>query len=603
MVLKMPHGDRVFATSPPNNGLVESNEQALRKTYPQYADILSAVPDTRRYTFHPAGASVACRDAGGRWVHGPYDPWESARREVAPLLNEDDGLYVVLRPGLGYHALAILEALEGRGPGSFVLVVEDRLDLWKAGLAFANWAPVLRATSASLLLGRPDFVIEAFIRRHPKLCLLPITLVSAPDAVDREEREHIVAGLTELSTATRGATAEQLDATDAIIRQRRKLGQPTRVLLAGDHGYLAGPLTDGFRACGCNVEALPDDPRTPRHLRAHDWPAKVAEVAPDLVCWLNRPELSRFGHLAFRALGIANVVWSVDSPRRARLTRAELETVDVHLYFDTKELHTYAGLGARHSEHLSLGSGIDALPGCGPSEAVWPPRLGPDVSFVGSHGEKRIAELKESMRRMRPEDLEFLDELASQDGDPAPIFESETAKRYAGLPVLYVDELRTSRRRTAVLSAMLPLDLRIFGTRDWAEVEGPLAECYVGSLRYGPDLASVYYHSRINLNVFHAQCEDSTNSRVYDVLAAGGFLLTEDRPILHREFDVRRHLVTFSTPAEAAEKAAYYLAHPAERESIAREGQLHVLAHHTLAHRCRRILGMAQPFMRPDREA
>jgi len=66
-----------------------------------------------------------------------------------------------------------------------------------------------------------------------------------------------------------------------------------------------------------------------------------------------------------------------------------------------------------------------------------------------------------------------------------------------------------------------------------------------------------------------------------------------------REFEVGRHLDTFSTPEEAASKVADYLAHPDEREAIAREGQRHVLSHHAFPVRARRLLELARPFMRP----
>jgi spore maturation protein CgeB len=101
----------------------------------------------------------------------------------------------------------------------------------------------------------------------------------------------------------------------------------------------------------------------------------------------------------------------------------------------------------------------------------------------------------------------------------------------------------------------------------------------------------------INLNVFHEQCADSTNSRVYDVLAAGGFLLTEDKPCLSREFQPGRHFATFSSPAEAREKVEYYLAHEDEREAMAREGQRHVVENHTFVHRCRELLKLVQPLI------
>lgn len=588
-----------------NELLHQSNMSALRKTYPQYSDMLSAVPESQGYTFAAGPSAVTCRDSLGRWLHGPDDPWKAAQGEAALLVSDEPHLYIVLRPGLGYQALAIIEALEEKhGAGSVVLVVEDRFDLFRASLAYTNWAPILRSASAVLLLGSPEAVLEAFLARHAKLSLMPITLITGSATPDNVNCAKLVERLTELSRLVRSSVGEELAGTDFVLNERRNRREPLRVLLAGEHGYLLGPFTDGFRGCGCSVEALAEEKHTPRNVRAHDWLARMAPLAPDLVLWMNRPELSLFASTVFRELGIANVVWSVDSPRRARLTRSELSTVDLHLYFDVHELPRYGPFGARQSEQLSLAAGIEPLPGCGPHDRDWPTRLGPDISFVGTLGETRVGELRESIRQVRPEDLAFLDELAGSPEDAGPFFEEETGKRYTGLPVLYIDEVRTTRRRLDVLSRFPRSSLSIFGGMEWAGERSPLADCYAGrAVRYGAELSSVYYHSRINVNVFHAQCVDSTNSRVYDVLAAGGFLLTEDRPVLHREFEIDRHLVTFSSPAEASDKAAYYLANPAEREAIAREGQRHVLANHAFVQRCRRLLRRARPFMGVQRDA
>src|SRR5689334_21122801 len=99
-------------------------------------------------------------------------------------------------------------------------------------------------------------------------------------------------------------------------------------MLTVDHVNLSGPFDDGLRSLGCGVEILSDVGRAPRNVRAQDFTFKILRSVPDVVFWSNRPELSLFGSQALRALGIANVVWSVDTPRRGRLTRAELETVD-----------------------------------------------------------------------------------------------------------------------------------------------------------------------------------------------------------------------------------------------------------------------------------
>lgn len=233
----------------------------------------------------------------------------------------------------------------------------------------------------------------------------------------------------------------------------------------------------------------------------------------------------------------------------------------------------------------------------GPLEE-WPARAGSAITFVGTLGEKRIAEYRQMLRTRDPEHLALLERIAAAPGDARSAYEQVRKEPLRGSPCAYVDEVRSLRRRLEVLSALPTEALRIYGDVEWKKHAGSLGQAYAGvALHYGFDLAEVYFHSKINLNVLHHQCVDSTNSRVYDVLAAGGFLLTEHRPCLAREFELGRHLVTFSTPGEARELAEYYLEHPNERELIARAGQRHVLAHHTLAHRCRALLDRVRPLV------
>lgn len=579
--------------------MIERNFSSLAKHYPEYADVFSAIPGTSRYTFEPAGAEILCRDSDGSWVHGPEDPWICARNEAARIVDERDGLYVVLRPGLGYSACAIIEAVQKRSPGSLVLVVEDRVDLLRTALGCMDWNPILRSAFVVLLVGRPETVLERFFKRHPRLALLPLTLVAPPESTSEAICRRLLQGLEGLASRARAAAEEELAVADVRLGERRSRGEPFRVIMAGpEFGYLERPIFEGFHACGCNVEVHKGSLGVQRTIRAHEWFFQEAGFAPDLFLWMNKPELSRFASDALRILKVASILWTVDSPRRVRLRRRDLDAVDLHVSFDHRQLVDYEPLPEDRRAQLSLAAGIEALPGCGPGDAEWPTRRGPDVGFVGSLAEGRIRELRELLRREEPADLAYLEKLANHPGDPASVFERQTGVRYAGTPCLYVDELRASRRRIEVLSSIPRESLKIFGTTEWADEKNPLAGSYSGrSVQYGPDLASVYYHCLINLNVFHAQCIDSTNSRVYNVLAAGGFLLTEDRPVLHREFEVGRHLITFSTPEEARALVEYYLAHPGEREAIAREGQRHVLAHHTFAERCRRLLALARPFV------
>jgi len=578
-----------------SDDFLESNIRALTKRHPEYVGMLSSLACASRYVFEQVGSSVTCRDADGTWLHGPEDPWTAAREEAARLVDDGSALYVVVRPGIGYVGFSILEEVQKRAPGSFVLLVEDRLDFFSATLSITDWTGILESDSAEILLGRIDLVTEDFLARHPGVAGLPLTLVTTPTVAAELDAIRLAERLEELGTKLRACLEGELATADDSLRSRRGRREPLRVLLAGaEFGYLAAPIAEGFRACDVDAEIRPGDTRTPRVLRASDWISEIAALAPDIVLWVNRPELSDLGTTAFRALEVVNVLWSLDSPRRMKVTPPDLSAMDVFLCFDPRHLSAFAGCGARRSAQLSLAAGVRPLPDASPGAACWPARLGPDISFVGSLGESRIGEFRELLRRRNPERLAFLARLASETADPASEYERLTGERFEGAPCVYVEETRSQRRRLEVLSALPASSLKIFGGFDWARAATPLAACHAGRApRYGFELAAVYYHSRVNVNIFHEQCLDSTNSRVYDVLAAGGFLLTEHRPCLEREFQIGRHLVSFSTPDEAREKAEYYLARPQEREEIAREGQKHVLANHTFSDRCSRLLDLA----------
>jgi len=87
---------------------------------------------------------------------------------------------------------------------------------------------------------------------------------------------------------------------------------------------------------------------------------------------------------------------------------------------------------------------------------------------------------------------------------------------------------------------------------------------------YGTDHAKVVAASKINLNfvVNNSGCSD----RVYKVLAAGGFLLTEDWPGRSADFRDRQDLVVFHNLADLNQKIRWYLNAQEEREMIAGNG-------------------------------
>ncbi|HVW19636.1 MAG TPA: glycosyltransferase, partial [Opitutaceae bacterium] len=94
------------------------------------------------------------------------------------------------------------------------------------------------------------------------------------------------------------------------------------------------------------------------------------------------------------------------------------------------------------------------------------------------------------------------------------------------------------------------------------------------------ETADFYADSQITLNI---SLNGDLNLRVFEALAAGGFLLTDQLAPdsgLSRLFEPGRHLETWRTPGELIEKIRHYLARPGEAQRIRREGQAELVRHH-----------------------
>ncbi len=111
---------------------------------------------------------------------------------------------------------------------------------------------------------------------------------------------------------------------------------------------------------------------------------------------------------------------------------------------------------------------------------------------------------------------------------------------------------------------------------------------FVGQ-RYGQEMAKTLSASRI---VFNRSVKNDVNMRVFEALACGSLLLTNDLAENGQAelFQDGVHLATYTDAAELLDKLTYYLEHEEVREKIAATGREVVIAEHTYAHRMRQIL-------------
>jgi spore maturation protein CgeB len=137
------------------------------------------------------------------------------------------------------------------------------------------------------------------------------------------------------------------------------------------------------------------------------------------------------------------------------------------------------------------------------------------------------------------------------------------------------------------VSRLLPLAPLIAGDDGWEAVYPSCGTAWkrLPPLDYYDDLPLFYPQSDVSLNATSLQMKGAVNQRVFDVPAAGGFVLTDAREQLAALFEPGREAAVYAEPGEIEALARHYLAHPAERARVSQAARERILAEHTYEHR------------------
>jgi spore maturation protein CgeB len=135
--------------------------------------------------------------------------------------------------------------------------------------------------------------------------------------------------------------------------------------------------------------------------------------------------------------------------------------------------------------------------------------------------------------------------------------------------------------RECILAQLQDFDLRVYGP-GWGKSALDKDKIYPEA--FGALTNEIFNRSRINLNIHNWFGQGSAmNLRLFEVPAAGGFLLTDWVDEIAGTYQDGRHIACWRNVAELRDKIAYYLAHEAERLAIAQAGREHFLLHHSYA--------------------
>lgn len=138
------------------------------------------------------------------------------------------------------------------------------------------------------------------------------------------------------------------------------------------------------------------------------------------------------------------------------------------------------------------------------------------------------------------------------------------------------------------LSEIIPVDLYTYNQHD------NLGKTRVHpSVDYMNTLSKIYFMSKINLNITIPSIETGVPLRVFDIMACGGFVLSNAQPEIYELFDVGNEIEVFHDIDELIYKVRYYLNHERERINIGLKGYKKVTEHYSMKNRLGEMMKLA----------
>ncbi|MBP3621380.1 MAG: glycosyltransferase [Lachnospiraceae bacterium] len=113
-----------------------------------------------------------------------------------------------------------------------------------------------------------------------------------------------------------------------------------------------------------------------------------------------------------------------------------------------------------------------------------------------------------------------------------------------------------------------------------------------GTVNYNTELPKVYKCSKINLNITTKTNQTGIPSRVFDIMAAGGFVISNYQSEIPEYFTPGEDIVLYDSIPDLLQKIDYYLNHEEERLTIAKNGYQKVKTHHTFDNRLSLMFGI-----------
>lgn len=307
---------------------------------------------------------------------------------------------------------------------------------------------------------------------------------------------------------------------------------------------------------------------------------------------------------------IPYVCWIVDSPVMELYSHSIRNSWNRIFLFDYALFEEFRGENPRGIFYLPLGADYERLDAL--IETITEEdrkKYSADVSFIGSLYTEKCPynRLKEESwlkgyldgvieAQTKVYGYNFLEECITEDvlkqfKEKVPFYQFPEKANHndrAAMAHLYLGNKVTEQERLRLLKRVSEeFSLDLYTASDFSPL--PKAN-YRGLAKTTTEMPKIFHLSKINLNFTSKPIRTGLPLRLWDILGAGGFALTNFQSEIPEYFEVGKDLDIYASEEELADKIRYYLEHEEERQEIAANGYRKAKEQYSLELRVKQIL-------------
>lgn len=297
--------------------------------------------------------------------------------------------------------------------------------------------------------------------------------------------------------------------------------------------------------------------------------------------------------------GLKYIAWCYDAPLNVeRIEETLANPVNYVFLFDKNQFWKYAQAGFETVYHLPLGVNSTRLSNLKITDAERQ-KYAADVSFVGSLYESPIYKLMAPLDDYTKGYLTALlnmqsrmygyyviddalsEELITSINAQYQVIEPNTTFHVSKPALSFAMASEITRKDRLIL---LNLCASRFCTKFYSNNDSDLLKNVIkcGTVSFNQDMPKVFACSKINLNPSLRIIQTGIPLRAFDIMGAGGFLLSNYQEELLEHYENEVDLVVYDSWEDAMEKVRFYMNREDIREKIAENGKKKTLEEHSL---------------------